>query len=236
MTLAETIARDIGNILDAVWDIRDGQVVPHTEDVALSNGAVRLQAAFLYSDLAHSTELARRFPNSMAAKIVRAFLASMSRLIRSNGGEIRSFDGDRVMGVFIGDGKNSAAAKCALQMNHVVTQLLRPKAEAKFSSLSSKGFTIRHCVGIHTGDVLVVRGGVRGHNDLVFVGSPPNLAAKLSDVRNPPYHSFITHHVYEKLNVASKYGRDEKNMWTHQELTLSGETWDCYKSSWRWEP
>ena len=30
----------------------------------------------------------------------------MTQLVKSNGGEVRSFDGDRVMGIFIGDGKN----------------------------------------------------------------------------------------------------------------------------------
>lgn len=71
----------------------------------------------LYADLAHSTKLAREFPNSMAAKIVRAYLASMTRLVNHNGGKVRSFDGDRVMGVFVGTSKNTDAAKCALNIS-----------------------------------------------------------------------------------------------------------------------
>jgi uridylate cyclase len=226
----------ITKIFSTTWDSRDGQVVPKTEDVALSNGAVKLDAVFLYADLAHSTQLARTFPRSMAAKIVRAYLSSMTRLVNVTGGHVRSFDGDRVMGVYVGDSKNSSAAKCALQMNYVVEKLLRPKAEEQFSSLKEKGFVIRHCVGVASSDVLVVRSGVRGSNDLVFIGSSPNIAAKLSDQRDSPYHSYITSEVYGRLEKKSKIGSDERDMWSAVKLRLSGEEFSCYKSSWTWKP
>lgn len=235
MALAEKLESDISAVFNATWNARDGQVIPATEDVALSNGAVKLEAVVLYADLFHSTELAKKFQRSVTAKVVRAYLSSMTQLVKSNGGEVRSFDGDRVMGIFIGDGKNSAAAKCALQMKYIVRDVLRPKAEAKFPSLAKEGFKIEHCVGIAQSDVFIVRGGVRGSNDLVFIGSAPNIAAKLSELRNPPYNSYIAWQVYEKLNEASKFGGG-KNMWERREINLDGETWTCYRSSWHWKP
>jgi class 3 adenylate cyclase len=138
MASATQLDRDIGTPLNALWNIRDGNVVPETEGVVLANGAVRLEAVFLYADLFHSTELQRKFDNRMVAKIVRAYLRSMSQLIESHGGKVRSFDGDRVMGVFIGDAKNSNAAMCGLKMKYTVDKILRPKAERKFSSLMTK--------------------------------------------------------------------------------------------------
>lgn len=236
MALADKLESDIADIFNATWNARKGTVVPETEDVALSNGAVELDAVVLYADLANSTKLARTFSHSMAAKIVRGYLSSMTRLVNEAGGAIRSFDGDRVMGVFVGNSKNSSAAKCALRMNYTVTRILRPKAEAKFPSLVEKGFTISHCVGIARSEVLVVRGGVRGSNDLVFVGSAPNIAAKLSEIRNSPYHTYITWKVYKFLNDEAKLGSDGRTMWKPVKLALGDETWDCYKSNWRWKP
>jgi len=235
MALNDEIGTEIGRILSATWDSRDGRLVPKTEDVNLSNGAVKLDAVLLYADLYHSTELARTFQRSVAAKIVRAYLSSMTTLVNKIGGEVRSFDGDRVMGVFVGDNKDSAAAKCALQMNYIVTKVLRPKAEEKFPSLKEKGFAVQHCVGVASSDVFVVRGGVRGSNDLVFIGSAPNIAAKLSEIRNSPWHTYITHQVYGKLKDSSKYV-DGKDMWTAVKCTLGAEKWDCYKSTWTWRP
>jgi uridylate cyclase len=223
---------DVRKIFETLWNIRSGLVVPNTDDVALTDGAVELDAVLLYADLAHSTRLARKFDRSVAAKIVRAYLSTMTQVVKNAGGEVRSFDGDRVMGVFVGNSKNSSAANCALKMNHVVTKILRPKAEAKFPSLVKNGFRLAHCVGIHGSSVLVVRGGVRGDNDLVFIGSAPNLAAKLSEIRNSPYHSYITHSVFENLNHHAKTSSQGKQMWEKARITLGDETWACFRSSW----
>jgi hypothetical protein len=51
MASATKLGSDIGTIFNAVWNIRDGNVVPETNAVALANGAVRLEAVFLYADL-----------------------------------------------------------------------------------------------------------------------------------------------------------------------------------------
>jgi adenylate cyclase len=78
-------------------------------------GAVKVRGAFLYADLTDSTSLALK-AKSLAAKVFQAFLSTMTRIIIAENGQIRSFDGDRVMGVFIGDRANDAAARCALKM------------------------------------------------------------------------------------------------------------------------
>jgi adenylate cyclase len=236
MGLKDDISSGIATIFSTTWNSRDGHVVPMTDDVALSNGAVKLDAVVLYADLAESTRLARDFPRSVAAKIVRAYLSSMTRLVKERGGAVRSFDGDRVMGIFVGNSKHSSAAKCALNMNYVLSKLLRPKAEEKFPSLVEKGFKIEHCAGVSRSDVFVVRAGVRGSNDLVFIGSAPNIAAKLSDIRNSPYRSYITWKVYNNLNEASKYDADEMDMWTAVTRKVGGVEWDLYKSSYTWAP
>lgn len=104
----ETFLKDrVDTLFGTNFEQRDGRVVPATGDVVLKNGAVKIEAAFLYSDLAGSAKLSKSCPWSTTAKIIRAFLDCSSRLIIKHGGHVRSFDGDRVMGVFIGDSKNS---------------------------------------------------------------------------------------------------------------------------------
>jgi class 3 adenylate cyclase len=235
MALADKLDSDVSTIFGTSWNIRDGQVVPATDDVTLSNGAVGLQAVVLYADLANSTKLARTFERTTAAKVVKAYLSTMSQLVKDAGGEVRSFDGDRVMGVFVGGSKNTSAAKCALQMNYVVREILVPKAERWFG-LKQKEFALQHCVGVAGSEVLVVRGGVRGSNDLVFVGSAPNIAAKLSEIRNSPYHSYITWDVYGNLADEAKISADGVDMWASAKCALGDETWACYASRWQWKP
>ncbi|MFD8288072.1 adenylate/guanylate cyclase domain-containing protein [Streptomyces lavendulae] len=217
------------------WNSRKGNVVPETEDVSLSNGAVEVDAVYLYADLANSTSLAQDFTDTTAAKVIRAYLDATCRVIRARGGKIRSFDGDRVMAVFMGPTKNTDAAKCALQINYAVTKIVRPKAEANLSSLKTQGFEIKHCVGIDSGKALIVRGGVRGSNDLVSIGRAPNVAAKLSDVRNGNYHTYITRDVYNDMVDSVKTSKDGRSLWEGPYTReIGGKTITVYRSSWTW--
>jgi len=113
-TLSE-IASAIDEILATDWVRRAGQQIPTTEDVKLGNDAVELDGAVLYADLVESTALVNSVKDSVAAEMYKVYLYSACELIRNNGGQITAFDGDRVMGVFIGEKKDDSAAKCALQ-------------------------------------------------------------------------------------------------------------------------
>lgn len=238
MGLADEVTRAVTEVVCSDWDVRKGTVVPATADVKLKNGAVEVDAVYLYADLADSTGLARDFTKKTAAKVIRAYLDATCRIIRARGGEIRSFDGDRVMAIFMGSTKNTDAAKCALQINHAVTKIVRPKVEANLSSIKTQGFEVKHCVGIDSGTALIVRGGVRGSNDLVSIGRAPNVAAKLSDIRNGNYHTYITAAVFKDMLDSAKYGGasgEKKLMWEGPYTReVGGETLTVYKSSWTW--
>jgi adenylate cyclase len=234
MALKANLQSKVNEILTVNWNIRDGNVVPVTNDVTLSNGAVRLEAAYLYADLADSTTLARDFDKRTAARVVRAYLHVMSRLITTWGGEIRSFDGDRVMGIFIGNAKRSNAATCCLKMNWAFKNIIRPTVEAKRPALKEGGYTLEHCAGVDIGEVLMVRGGVRGSNDLVSIGGAPNIAAVLSDRRSAPYRSYITKAVYDRIRDDAKYAADGRNMWEARTLTIKNKVTSIYRSSFWW--
>ncbi|MFE5548338.1 adenylate/guanylate cyclase domain-containing protein [Streptomyces sp. NPDC056534] len=235
MGLADEVEKAVTNVVCSNWNTRKGTVVPETGNVSLSNGAVEVDAVYLYADLADSTGLARDFARTTAAKVIRAYLDATCRVIRARGGEIRSFDGDRVMAVFMGANKNTDAAKCALQINYAVQKIVRPKAEANLSSLRTLGFEIKHCVGIDSGTALIVRGGVRGNNDLVSIGRAPNVAAKLSDIRHGDYRTYITKDVYNDMLDSVKTSSDGRSMWEGPlNREVGGERITVYKSSWRW--
>lgn len=237
MALADDLQKIVRDILYAKWDIREGNKVPATEDVALSGGGVELDATVLYADLAQSSRLASEFDRRVAAKVVKSFLACACRLISNCGGTITSFDGDRVMGVFIGDSKNSNTGKCALQIKYAGTQIIAPTLTEYFKSLRTEGFTISHAVGADTGTILAVRAGQRGSNDLVWIGRAPNFAARLSDLREDSYNSYISEDVFNRLNEKSKFGGDPKRlMWEKRSLKWLGADMTLYRSNWHWKP
>src|ERR1700757_3834644 len=116
MSLADDLVKEVHTIFTSPWTTRDSEKVPEDEDQKLGNDGRRIDAAVLYADLADSTELVSRYKDEFAAEIFKAYLISACRIIRSNDGVITAFDGDRVMGVFVGGWKNTNAARTALQI------------------------------------------------------------------------------------------------------------------------
>lgn len=232
MALKEDLEDYVGKALREFWTTREGRKVPETNDLTMSNDAVRLDATVLYADLAHSTQMTRKFLDYVSAEIYKSYLYSASRIITACGGVITAYDGDRVMGVFIGDGKNSAAAKAGLQINWAVRDIIRPKLRAMYTS--AKDFTLEQRVGIDTSKLFVARTGIRGSNDLVWVGNASNNAAKLAALDPTYYQTYITADVYEMLNKGSKYGGTaSEDMWT--DLGSSQMGYKIYGSSWKWK-
>ncbi|MFI8370938.1 adenylate/guanylate cyclase domain-containing protein [Streptomyces sp. NPDC085466] len=235
MALGDDIRSDLDKMVGNPWSIRNGNVVPGTDDVGLyNNDAVKLDAVYLYADLLGSTKLARNFTPQTAGKVIRASLRTASTIIKKTGGEIRSYDGDRVMGIFIGDSKNSNAAEAALKIKYAMKDLVQPALYRNLATLQTAGFQPRMCVGIASGEAFITRAGVRGSSDLVSIGRAPNVAAKLSDIREDAiYGTYITEAVYNKLNKKWKFSNGI-NMWSAISREVGGEKMTIYRSSYWW--
>ena len=109
-------------------------------------------------------------------------------------------------------------------MNYVIIKILTPKIRSYFTNLRETGFPISHCVGIDTSEVLGVRAGQRGSNNLVWIERAPNLASKLSDMRDNNYHSYNSGDVFGRLNESAKYGGDPRRlMWVRSSISFVGE-------------
>lgn len=235
MALADAVGAAVRTVVRTEWNITNGLVVPKTENVTLHNGAVKVDATYLYADLADSTKAAQTLKPEVTAKIIRSFLNAAVRVIRHFGGQVRSFDGDRVMAIYMGEAKNTSAAKTALGINWAVNDIVWPELTSYWPTLPEY-WSMRHGVGIDTGEALVVRGGVRNNNDLVSVGNAPNIAAKLSEVRGSP-RSFITDAVYRDMHESCYTGEGGRSMWERtMGLNVGSTRVSVWSSTWQWEP
>lgn len=231
MPLKNELEVYVQKVLDEQWQRRSGQKVPDTDDVALKNEAVELDATVLYADLAGSTKMVKGYKDWFAAEIYKTYLYCAAKIIRANGGVITTYDGDRVMGVFLGDTKNSSAAKTGLQINWACRQIIGASVKAKYPDTD---FSLRQRVGIDTSKLFVARTGIRGSNDLVWVGNAANNAAKMAAL-DPSYPTYITGDVYSMLLEWAKLGGEEprRDMWT--DLGTASLGYRIYGSSWSWE-
>ena len=152
-----------------------------------------------------------------------------ARIIGRERGAITAYDGDRIMAVFIGRKRNSSAVRAALKINFAVKEIINPAIRAHYRA---SRYSVKQVVGIDTSKLFVARTGVRGANDLVWVGRAANYAAKLSSRAGPPTQ--ITANVYRQLDDNSRLGDDGEDMWTASTAEEIGDM-RIYTSSWWWE-
>ncbi len=225
MGLKEDLQSEVSLIFRSVWTERDGNVVPDDESIKLSNDAVNLDGTVLYADMADSTGLVDGHKNTFAAEIYKTYLHCAAKVIASEGGVITAYDGDRIMAVYIEGAKNTAAVRSALKINFARQEIIIPALRKQYPQTA---YAPSHVVGIDTSKLFVARTGIRGSNDLVWVGRAANYAAKLATLP-PAYPTYITPQVFQAMldPVKTTNGRD---MW-------EAVTWNnrvIYRSNWRW--
>lgn len=219
MGLKADLEADIKKIYSEQWSRRDGRKVPEDIDLKSGNDCVDIEVAILYADLDESTKLVDNYKDWFAAKNYKTFLQCATKIVRSEGGYIRSFDGDRVMGVFFGDAKNTSAVRCGLKINWAVKNIIQPRLKSKYENTS---YVMRHVVGIDASKVMVAKAGIRNSNDLVWIGKAANHAAKLSALSSDT-PTWITDKIYDNMNKITKTSSDGKNMWQQR-------TWKAQKN------
>ena len=214
------------------WQTHKCEVVPDASQISLDTDAGEFEGAVLYADMADSSELVRKYAKQFSARIYKAFLQSVCETIQNNGGSITSFDGDRVMAVFIGNRKCSDSAKTALQIKYIINQL----NERIVKECPNSPFLINYAVGVDVSDLFVVKTGIWGHNYLAWIGNAANMAAKLSEIRGRPAKTFISKRLFERLNDNSKYNISKEGgkecMWTRSDIEVLGQ--QVYESNWFW--
>lgn len=209
MSFREEIDNEIKKMLREAWNEREGRTVPESENVPFRNEGVWLNATILYADMADSTDLVDAYRAFFAAEVYKTFLRAVARIIRSESGEITAYDGDRVMAAYIGDSKNSCAVRTALKINYAISQIINPAIKAQYPQTT---YRLKHVVGVDTSKIFVARTGIRGANDLVWVGRAANHAAKLSALTSD-YTSRITKEVYDMMHSSVKTSNDGRSMW-----------------------
>lgn len=197
MALINDLKVDVATIFYNTWEHTSGRVVPVPSSVGLGNKAIEFESAtVLYADLDGSTAMVDQRTWTFCAEIYKTYLHCAAKIIKAQDGVITAYDGDRVMAVFIGDRKCSRAAKAGLQLNYAVRHIINPAIKAQYPQTD---FLLSHVVGIDMSPIRAARTGVRGDNDLVWIGRAANYAAKLTSLPSHSYQVWVTADVFNTV-------------------------------------
>jgi len=231
MARLEELQSAVADIFSARWASRTGHVVPNPEDLRLGNDVVEFdRATVLYADLQGSTHMVDNEPWWRSAEVYKAFLRCAASIIRDEGGAITSYDGDRVMGIWIGKRQTTPAAIAGLKINFAVQNVINPALRRQYPDASLE---VKQVVGIDTSAIRAARTGVRGGNDIVWVGRAANYAAKLTNL-NLKERTWVTEDAFNRLAEEAKLGGPTKQlMWKKFRWSQQGDV-AIYGSTWWW--
>ncbi len=231
MGLKDDLTSEVKAIFKSAWTEEAANSVPDSEDLRLNaNHAKKLDpAVVLYADIDGSTAMVEQLSWTKSAELYKAYLRCASQIIRAEGGAITAYDGDRVMGIFYEDSKNTNAVRAALKINYAVHKVIRPEYSAYYTS---SNFLLKHVIGIDHTTIHAARIGVHGDNDLVWVGRAANIAAKLCTLSDAPI--WITKAVYDCMQDTAKFTNGSSatgtNMW-EKRLWTTMNNMEVYRST-----
>lgn len=228
MAIKENLTADVNKIFQSSWSETNAQIVPIPTSIGMGNHTKLLkEAVVFYADLDGSTSMVDSMKWEFSAEIYKTFLHCAAKIIKEEDGVITAYDGDRVMAIFIGDNKYDSAVRAALKIKWAVINIIQPAMKAMYKT----SFVINHVVGVDVSDLRAVRTGVRGDNDLVWVGRAANYAAKLTSLSSE-HSTWITKDVYDNLSLNCKHSND-KSMWESRTWS-SMDNLRIYRSNWSW--
>lgn len=196
MALNQDLTSEVNAIFKEQWNVVKTESVPDAIDLQLNNHAKDLEkATVLYADLNGSTNMVDNHHWTFSAEVYKSYLRCAARIIRVNNGVITAYDGDRIMAVFVGNLKNTNAVRSAMQINWAISNIIQPALRSQYPS---SNYLTKHVVGIDTSSLRAARIGVRGYNDIVWIGKAANHAAKLTELSEKPL--WITKAVFDSMN------------------------------------
>jgi class 3 adenylate cyclase len=230
-SLDKRLEHEVSVILQAPWLVHHGHLIPTPESVAMAGGKVQCDGTVLYADMTQPLSYDSDFHQSTMVKVMKCFLRCCSLLIARNNGEVAGFDGNRVMGIFIGQDQVYRAVNSAFQINTMISDILTPRLNEYTRTARESAGNLTHCAGIDRGEFLALAGRP-GSNELLWIGSPVRLAEELSSMRDERFRTVITETIYNALQQRQIPVREiSSNLWEHRTFDDAGQTRTIYTSA-----
>lgn len=87
---------------------------------------MHLDAIVLYADMRGTTELVDSLPETRRRNTTKPFFHCAAKDVKTEGGAITAYDGDRLMAILLGETQATDAIRAALKTSGAVVDVINP--------------------------------------------------------------------------------------------------------------
>jgi class 3 adenylate cyclase len=223
----------VGDYMSGAYKTSTPRDVPAIQEIQRGKYAATFDATALFLDVRQSSDMTNAFRLQTAAKMLKSYFYGAVKIIHHHGGQVVSFNGDGMLALFTGKTRTGPAVRSAMEIKWFLENILQPKFDAYFNNNArAAGLTFDFGAGIDDSSIFAVKVGIRGTNDITWVGRGANTAAKLANVAASPRRILITEEAYGRLSKY-KVSSDGRSMWSDPATqTVGGVTRKVRSSGW----
>lgn len=137
----------------------------------------RTRMTVLFSDVRGFTAFSETVEPEEVVQMLNRYLEAQAEVVEQHGGDIDKFVGDELMATFRGDGMESNALACAVEMIEAVRRVN--------ATLPAGAKPLEVGIGLNTGEVVLGAMGARNRMDFTVIGDAVNLGARLCSAAEP---------------------------------------------------
>lgn len=142
----------------------------------------------VYFDLTSSTNILKKYGDEISVKIFDSYIKSATRIFKNFECSYLDIQGDGGFALFSGDKHIQRAMVSAITLKTLLSRSYSGNLNDLVKKMKSK-INLSSKIGVHIGKILAKKSGIRGENEILWLGDLVSIASKICGLK------------YEKSNL-----------------------------------
>lgn len=180
--LEDEIFEEISEKLDTDFDIVKKKEIPSNFKLENDEWAQVDDVVCVYFDLSSSTNILRDYGDEISVKIFDSYIKSATRIFKNFECSYLDIQGDGGFALFSGDKHIQRAMVSAITLKTLLSKSYSGNLNDLVKKIKSK-INLSSRIGVHIGKILAKKSGIRGENEILWLGGLVSVASKICGLK-----------------------------------------------------
>lgn len=179
----------------------------------------------VYVDLASSTKINIQEKKDLAAHIFDSYIKAVTKIFTEYQSKYIDIQGDGGFALFDGENSINRALVAAVTIKTLLSRQAQYFSEFVNSKLNNTNLSVR--IGIHKGNILAKKSGIRGENEIIWLGDAVSVASKICNLKFYENNQFQSDTI--RVSNTAYEGIKNRHLIDSCKCGEIVNLWECYK-------